>query len=157
MGAITNIADEVRELILDEWVKQGHNLTGSYMEKFNYKISSMSGGIKVEYFDKTDKSYGAIINAGVRADQILYPYARKRIVGLTNWVELRLGLSGKEAISVAYAIATKHAREGMPTPASVRFSQTGKRTGFVEDSTKNVTEIIERNFAQKIKDTIKWQ
>jgi hypothetical protein len=53
-----------------------------------------------------------------------------------------MGVDDKAALSIAFAIAYKHKAEGMPTAASNRFSQTGKRTQFVEDATKEIDEVV---------------
>jgi hypothetical protein len=55
-----------------------------------------------------------------------------------------MGKSDKEAKGIAFAIASKHKKEGMPTKGSVRFSKTGKRTGFIEQALdKNSQKFIE--------------
>jgi hypothetical protein len=67
-----------------------------------------------------------------------------------------MGASDKEALGIAFAIASKHKREGMPTRASARFSQTGKRTGFIEVALLSKEQEIEqviRNGMQILWDT----
>jgi hypothetical protein len=55
-----------------------------------------------------------------------------------------MGKSEKEAKSIAFAIASKHKKEGMPTKTSARFSKTGKRTGFIEQALdKNSQKFVE--------------
>ena len=154
MTIYTDIADEIIKLIADEFTKQGHTLTGAFESKMTYDVSETSGGVRIRVYDNTEQTYGKILDAGVRADQIKFPYARKRIAGLTNWAKLRLGAGDKEAVSIAYAVATTHAREGMPTPGSVQYSSTGKRTDFVADATKDIIEITKRKLYEQIQTEI---
>jgi hypothetical protein len=65
---------------------------------------------------------------------------------LIRFVELRMNLRGKEAVSVAFAIARTHKRDGMPTRGSFRFSTNGRRTRWVdavlEDERSKLDEFI---------------
>jgi len=149
----SDIAEQIKEAIADEWQAQGHDLTGKFREGMTYQIKNTADSTFIFILDNTDSSYGKIINEGVKAEQILYPYARKRIAGLTMFAKLRMGASDKDAVSIAYAIATKHAQEGMPTPASKRFSKTGNRTHFVEDANKRFRYIIQTEIAKQLQ----WQ
>ncbi len=143
MNLYDKLAGEVMDLIRDEWDKQGHDLTGTFKESMRYEVREEANSTVIRFFDGTKRGYGIYLNVGVKASEIKYPYARARIRGLTNYAELRMGLEGKEAVSVAYAIATKHAKEGMPLPSSVKYSQTGKRTEFVQaldDQIRKITK-----------------
>jgi len=150
MNLYDELARDVVNLIRDEWDKQGHDLTGTFKESIKYEIENKEGGTLIRFVDGTEKGYGRILNIGVRPQDIKYPFARARIQGLTNYARLRMGLDGKEAVSVAYAIATKHAREGMPLPSSVRYSQTGKRTGFVQAVDDQIREVTRKYIIQLI-------
>ena len=97
----TAIESKLKELIADEWVKQGHNLTGAFEAGIQSRRTDIGGDIVIEILDTTERGYGKILDDGVRAEQIRHPYAPARIKGLTNYAELRLGLSGKQAISAA--------------------------------------------------------
>lgn len=134
---IADIATEILYTIAEEWKAQGHDLTGDFIKSLRFEITN---GDTIKVYGN---HYGAILDAGVTPDQIKYPFAKKRIEGLTDYAKIRLGASDKDAISIAFAIATKHAREGMPLPSSKRFSKTGKRTGFIEDAEKKFKPIIE--------------
>ena len=68
----------------------------------------------------------------------------KYIQGLKNFARLRFGVSDKEALSIAFAIAKKHKREGMPTKSSSRFSKTGKRTEAIEDALAEVDDELNK-------------
>jgi hypothetical protein len=65
-----------------------------------------------------------------------------------------MGKSDREAKSIAFAIASRQKREGMPTRNSARFSSTGKRTGFIEialdDIEPQLAQLIERGIEESI-------
>jgi hypothetical protein len=107
--------------------------------------------------------YMDINNSGVTAARIPYtPNSgrppSKYISGLIDYVKRRMGKSDKEAKGIAFAIASKHKKEGMPTKGSVRFSTTGKRTGFIEQaldkSSPKFIELIENAITFSVEATI---
>ena len=58
----------------------------------------------------------------------------KYIEALQKYAQVRMGISEKESLGVAFAIAKTQKKYGMPTPASVFYSSTGKRTEFIGDA-----------------------
>jgi hypothetical protein len=66
-----------------------------------------------------------------------------------------MNASDKEALGIAFAIASKHKREGMPTRSSARFSQTGKRTGFIETALDALMPQIEEAIREEL--AIVWE
>jgi hypothetical protein len=107
--------------------------------------------------------YMAINNQGVPANKIpYYPGSGRKtskyIDGLIEYAKKRMGKSDKEAKSVAFAIASKHKREGMPTKASARFSSTGRRTGFIEialeKNSQKFIDLIEASIRFSVEATI---
>ena len=69
--------------------------------------------------------YMTINNSGVKAERIpYYPGSgnktSKYIDGLMRYAKQRFGASDKESKSIAFAIASKHKKEGMPTKARWR-------------------------------------
>lgn len=122
------------DAVANEWKAQGHNLTGAAIKNMEAVIRFQTNELIIEGFVP---DYMAINNQGVPANKIpYYPGSGRKtskyIDGLIEYVKKRMGKSDKEAKGIAFAIASKHKREGMPTKASARFSQTGKRTGFIE-------------------------
>lgn len=145
----TAIGQEIINLIADEWEKQGHNMTGAFVASMTAEAIEEGDTLTINIYDNTQRSYGVILDDGVAADRIpFYPGSGRKtskyIAGLVSYVQRRMGLSDKDALSVAFAIAHKHKAEGMPTQASSRFSQTGKRTGFVNDATQQIDEIVSK-------------
>jgi hypothetical protein len=102
----------------------------------------MTGAFEASLEVLTEKSsvsgigelYGIFLNLGVKAEQIKHPFARARIAGLTRFAQIRMGVDEKAATGIAYAIATTHAREGMPTQGSYKYSKNGKRTDMIDDA-----------------------
>ena len=105
------------------------------------------------------ENYGVFVEFGVKANRI--PFSGRSgkggksqyIQGLISFFEKR-GLSGREAVGAAFATAHVHAREGMPSRASARFSKTGERTGFIktvlDSEVKSISDRIEKEFGVKI-------
>jgi hypothetical protein len=66
--------------------------------------------------------------------------------------------SDKEAKSIAFAIASKHKKEGMPTIKSQKHSKTGRRTGFIEialeKNSQKFIELIEASIRFSVEATI---
>jgi hypothetical protein len=149
-ASLQKLADEISVLaisvVANEWRLQGHELTGAAVKQMETMVRMEINTLIIEGFVP---DYMAINNSGVTAARIPYtPNSgrppSKYISGLIDYVKRRMGKSDKEAKSIAFAIASKHKKEGMPTKGSVRFSTTGKRTGFIEQALdKNSLKFIE--------------
>jgi hypothetical protein len=146
--------------VVNEWKAQGHNLSGKAISEIEtvtkFQINELRiTGLVLDYM--------AINNSGVTSDRIPYtPNSgrppSKYIQGLIQYAKRRMGASDKEAKSIAFAIASKHKKEGMPTRASAKYSSTGKRTGFLETALAKVEpdllKLIERSIIYSIELTI---
>ena len=151
------LAKQIGELIVDELRRQyrlqGHNLTGKLIASIQDKVTLTVTGAKVQVLIV---DYGVIINNGTPASRIPYTPGSGRggtskyIQGLQNFARLRMGLNAREALSVAFAIAKKQSKEGMPTKGSFRFSKNGKRTGAIEDT----LQIIDNKIVQLTADFV---
>jgi hypothetical protein len=149
-ASLQKLADDISLLaitvVANEWRAQGHELSGSAVKQMETVIREEIATIVIEGYIP---DYMAINNSGVTADRIpYYPNSGRKtskyIDGLIDYVKRRMGKSDKEAKGIAFAIASKHKKEGMPTKGSVRFSTTGKRTGFIEQALdKNSPKFIE--------------
>ena len=149
-ATLQKLADDIgtlaMTLVANEWKAQGHNLTGSAIKQMETMVQFQINTLIVEGFVP---DYMAINNKGVLATKIpYYPGSGRKeseyIKGLMKYAKLRFGASDKEAKSIAFAIASKHKKEGMPTKASAKYSSTGKRTGFIETALdKNSQKFIE--------------
>jgi len=149
-ASLQKLADDISVLaisvVANEWRAQGHELSGSAVKQMETLVRFEINTLIIEGLVP---NYMAINNQGVPSNRIPYtPNSgrppSKYIRGLIDYVKRRMGKSDKEAKGIAFAIASKHKREGMPTKGSVRFSTTGKRTGFIEQALdKNSPKFIE--------------
>ena len=146
------LAKQIGKILVDairkEFTLQGHRLTGKLNASIEdvVKITANGANILILMND-----YGIIQNRGVNASRIPYnPNVRtgnrtsKYISGLQNFARLRFGVTPKIALGIAFAIAKKHAKEGMPTKASSRFSKTGRRTGAINEAVEKTDKEIEK-------------
>jgi|AntAceMinimDraft_10_1070366.scaffolds.fasta_scaffold31337_5 hypothetical protein len=104
------------------------------------------------------QNYGIFLDRGVKAQDI--PFNRgsgagssKYIEGLTKYANLRLGLSGKAALSFAFAVATKQKKVGMPIKTK------GAGTAWFSDMVKNLQlgNRVEKIVKDKVKIRIRNQ
>lgn len=153
---LEQIASLALQAVAIEWKAQGHNLTGKAIREMETRIVEKGNDTIIEGYVI---DYMATINSGVNASRI--PYTRgsgarssQYISGLIDYVKKRMGKSDKAAQKIAFAIASRHKREGMPTKSSRRFSKTGKRTGFIETALEDIepklAELIERGVEESI-------
>lgn len=153
---VTDVMTMLREQLRREAAAQGHKLSGKLAESIEFEVSPDGGNVIGRMFAEDYSSY---LEFGVRADRI--PFSVKTgaggtslyIQGLISFWELR-GLSGREAISAAFATAHVHAREGMPSRASYRYSSTGERTGFIrtviDRNADDIEAIIEDKYGARL-------
>lgn len=145
------LARQIGKLLVDalrrQFILQGHRLTGKLNSSIESIVKLTATGANIQI---VLESYGIIINNGVPRSRIPYTPGEGRgrtskyIQGLEKFAQLRFGLSGKAALSAAFAIAKKQAQQGMPTKGSFRYSRTGKRTGAIEAALMDVDKEIER-------------
>ena len=163
-ASLQKLADDISTLAISvvatEWRAQGHELTGSAVKQMETMIRFEINTLIIQGLVP---DYMAINNSGVTAARIPYSpnsgnKTSKYISGLIDYVKKRMGKSDKEAKGIAFAIASKHKREGMPTKGSVRFSTTGKRTGFIEQAldknSQKFIELIEASIRFSVEATI---
>ena len=164
LEGLQKLADDISTLAISvvalEWRAQGHELSGSAVKQMETMVKFEINTLVIEGFVP---DYMAINNEGVSSNKIpYYPNSGRKtskyIDGLIDYAKRRMGKSDKEAKSVAFAIASKHKREGMPTKASARFSSTGKRTGFIEialeKNSQKFIELIEASIRFSVEATI---
>lgn len=157
-------AKRIIEAIKNEWVLQGHHLTGGFEDKLSYEIVTEENKVTLFIYDNTARVHGKILNKGVPAEKIPFsPGSGKKeskyIQGLAKYAKLRMGATDKEALSIAFAIAYTHLEEGMPSQGSYKYSKTGKRTEFVDDATVDMSEVenILRSELFKVLEKKIWQ
>lgn len=148
----------IKRAIAIEWKRQGHDLTGKAIQDIDSVIRRIPGGEVIDYYIA---DYMAYNNSGVLDTKI--PYTRgsgkkksKYIAGLTEYVKKRMRKSEREAQSIAFAIASRHKKEGMPTKASSRFSKSGKRTGFIEIALDDIEPKLAALIEQGVEESINF-
>jgi hypothetical protein len=165
LEGLQKLADDISLLaitvVANEWRAQGHELSGSAVKQMETVIREEIATIVIEGYVP---DYMAINNSGVTAARIpYYPGSGRKtskyIDGLIDYVKRRMGKSDKEAKGIAFAIASKHKLEGMPTKNSViKHSKTGRRTGFIEialdKSSPKFIELIENAITFSVETTI---
>jgi hypothetical protein len=154
---VEKIANLALQAVAIEWKNQGHNLTGNAIQQLETRI--VAGGDIVIQGYVVD--YMANLNAGVTAANIPYSpgsgaRSSKYIAGLIDYVKKRMGKSDREAKSIAFAIASRQKREGMPTKASSRFSKSGKRTGFIEIALDDIEPKLAALIEQGVEESINF-
>jgi hypothetical protein len=151
MSIFQQASDKIGEIAVEavklELAAQGHKLTGALIDSVTYQVKQTATGALIEGLLL---DYGIPVNTGVPAANIPYSGSRrgggkssKYISGLKLFAKLRFRVNEREATRIAFAIANKHKKEGMPTQASKRFSSTGKRTGAIQDGLSNVDDKIQ--------------
>lgn len=156
---IVDIMLELQTALRDELAAQGHVLTGKLSDSIMFEMSANGNEIVGQMFVA---DYGVFVNVGVTADRI--PFGGRSgkggtsqyIQGLISFWESR-GLSGREAIGAAFATAHVHAREGMPSRESYRYSSNGERLGFVQDALESRIARIEKTLSEKFSATLEFE
>lgn len=143
----------------NELVRQGHVLTSKLLREMRREVRREGVNLISEVYMQ---DYAKHVDKGVKARNI--PYSgrtgaggtSKYIQGLIRFWQLR-GLDNKQAKSAAFATAAKHKKEGMPTKASSRFSKSGKRTGFIEQSIIKSKQDFKKQLGKTFKQYVQVQ
>jgi len=143
--AASKIGEIAVEAVKIELALQGHKLTGALIDSVKEEVRRTDKGAII---DGVLLDYGIPVNTGVPASNVPFTpnsgaKSSKYIAGLQLFAKLRFKVSDKEALSIAFAIAKKHKKEGIPTKTSKRFSKTGKRTGAIQDALAKVDPKIQ--------------
>jgi len=111
-----------------------HSLTNKLTNTLRFEADSDENKAELRMYGK---KYGIYLDRGVKAKDI--PYSRGSgaghsdyIEGLTKYGNLRLGLTGRDALSFAFAVANKQKKVGMP------ISTKGNGTAWFSDMIKNL-------------------
>jgi len=123
---LKSIGKLLQKELVDELVRQGHVNTGELAGSIDFKIDITNEG--AEIFAGSNLDYAEWVNNGRKAGGKKVP-----IAVLIQWVEDKgLSTNDDEIKSIAYAIRQTIYKEGIPSPNSFKFSETGSRTKFVE-------------------------
>ena len=108
-----------------ELLGQGHKVTGNLINSFEQRVIELPNSIVIEILMD---EYGIYVNEGRKSGGKKVP-----ISVLVEWIERRAIASGdKDVKSIAFAIQNTIHKEGMPTKGSFKFSNNGRRKGFID-------------------------
>ncbi len=125
---LSKIGDDLVSRIKKELQEQGHVATGSLIESIDYKIKVTRSGYVINIL--ADDPKATFVDEGVPSQKV--KIGRDYIEGLSDWLNIvQPSLSIKERKKVAFAIAITSTREGTPTKNAFRYSNNGRRTGFI--------------------------
>lgn len=132
------VGEVVKKAVKQAFIMQGRSLTGALVNSIDYSVNATVNSAFIEF---SLLEYGMILNYGVPANRIPYSpgsgaKSSKYIDGLKMYAKLRFNANDKEAERIAFAIARKHKKFGMPLD---------KKTGAVEkglDESKDEVEAL---------------
>ena len=108
-----------------ELLGQGHKATGNLINSFEQRVIELPNSIVIEILMD---EYGIYVNEGRKTGGKKVP-----ISVLVEWIERKAIASGdKEVKSLAFAIKNTIHKEGIPTKGSFKFSNNGRRKGFID-------------------------
>tara|TARA_R100000278_G_C5459258_1_gene160262 strand:+ start:15 stop:506 length:492 start_codon:yes stop_codon:yes gene_type:complete len=108
-----------------ELIGQGHKATGNLINSFEQRVIELPNSIVIEILMD---EYGIYVNEGRKTGGKKVP-----INVLVEWIERKAIASGdKEVKSMAFAIQNTIHKEGIPTKGSFKFSNNGRRKGFID-------------------------
>lgn len=124
---LENLAEVLKEEMRQQLKIANHIMTGNLVESIESRILSTIEGRKIEIWLN---SYGIALDQGVPPDRIPFtePSGRggrsKYIEGLQRFAQLKLGVSdNRKSLGIAFAIARKHKKVGMPVKGPTQFIQ----------------------------------
>ena len=124
---LNNLAELLKEEMRQQLKIANHIMTGELVESIESRILSTIEGRKIEIWLN---SYGIALDQGVPPDRIQFtePSGRggrsKYIEGLQRFAQFKLGVTdNRESLGIAFAIARKHKKVGMPVKGPTQFIQ----------------------------------
>jgi hypothetical protein len=141
------VGEVVKKAVKQAFIMQGRNLTGALVNSIDYSVNATVTSAFIEF---TLLDYGMILNYGVPANRIPFSpgsgaKSSKYIDGLKMYAKLRFNANDKEAERIAFAIAHKHKKFGMPLD---------KKTGAVEQGIKESSDEVEALISEALTQVI---
>jgi hypothetical protein len=137
------VGEVVKKAVKQAFIMQGRTLTGALVNSIDYSVNATVTSAFIEF---TLLDYGMILNYGVPANRIPFSpgsgaKSSKYIDGLKMYAKLRFNANDKEAERIAFAIAHKHKKFGMPLD---------KKTGAVEEGIKESSDEVEELISEAL-------
>ena len=141
------VGEVVKKAVKQAFIMQGRSLTGALVNSIDYSVNATVNSAFIEF---TLLDYGMILNYGVPANRIPYSpgsgaKSSKYIDGLKLYAKLRFNANDKEAERIAFAIARKHKKFGMPLDKKIGAVQNG-----LDDSKDEVEKLINEALTEVI-------
>jgi len=141
------VGEVVKKAVKQAFILQGRTLTGALVNSIDYSVNATVTSAFIEF---TLLDYGMILNYGVPANRIPYSpgsgaKSSKYIDGLKMYAKLRFNANDKEAERIAFAIARKHKKFGMPLD---------KKTGAVEKGLEESKDEVEALISEALTQVI---
>jgi hypothetical protein len=141
------VGEVVKKAVKQAFIMQGRTLTGALVNSIDYSVNATVTSAFIEF---TLLDYGMILNYGVPANRIPFSpgsgaKSSKYIDGLKMYAKLRFNANDKEAERIAFAIAHKHKKFGMPLD---------KKTGAVEQGIKESSDEVEALISEALTQVI---
>jgi hypothetical protein len=142
-----DIGRVVSEAVKKAFIMQGRRLTGALVNSIDYNVKAT---VNSSYIEFTLLDYGMILNYGVPANRIPFSpgsgaKSSKYIDGLKAYAKLRFSVNDKEAERIAFAIAYKHKKRGMPLDG---------KTGAVEEGIKESSDEVQALISDALENLI---
>jgi hypothetical protein len=137
------VGEVVKKAVKQAFIMQGRTLTGALVNSIDYSVNATVTSAFIEF---TLLDYGMILNYGVPPNRIPFSpgsgaKSSKYIDGLKMYAKLRFNANDKEAERIAFAIAHKHKKFGMPLD---------KKTGAVEEGIKESSDEVEELISEAL-------
>lgn len=138
----------------EELDNQNHNATGTLSNGIKARTAVFPDGAKGTV---STYLYGGAVNFGVPASKFKFG-GKKHINTLIKWIgDKGIAPKGGNAKKFAWAIVKKHAKDGIPTRESYKFSRNGKRLGFMTDALTVAEQVIENTVPDNVFVTINFE
>jgi len=126
-----------------ELLGQGHKATGDLINSFEQRVIELPNSIVIEILMN---EYGIYVNEGRKTGGKKVP-----ISVLVEWIERKAIASGdKDVKSMAFAIQNTIHKEGIPTKGSFKFSNNGRRKGFIDFVIDNELDDVYNELEQQV-------
>ncbi len=126
-----------------ELIEQGHQASGNLVNSFEQRVIEVPNSIVIEILMD---EYGIYVNEGRKTGGKKVP-----INVLVDWIERKAIVNGdKEVKSLAFAIQQTIHKEGIPTKGSFKFSNNGRRKGFIDFVIDNELDEVYNELEQQV-------
>lgn len=135
MVDFTKVGNFIIKALQVELIEQGHKATGNLVNSFEQRFLELPNSLVLEILMD---DYGKYVDSGRRKGAKKVP-----LDVLIAWIERKAIVNGdKEIKSLAFAIQQTIFKEGSPTKGSFKFSNNGRRKGFIDFVIENKLNFV---------------